>query len=54
MIEAKYAEIRDLINKGTLRAVLRAKHLDGVNMATVRDVLATNSREDKAEKNKAR
>ena len=49
MIEAKYAEIRDLVNRGTFRAVLRTELPDGANLITARYVLAIKSDEDKEE-----
>ena len=49
MIEAKYAEIRDLINTGTFRAVLRTELLDSANLTTARHFLAIKSDEDKEE-----
>ena len=54
MIEAKYAEIRDLIKRGTFRAVLRAELSDSANLITSRYVLAIKSEENKEERNKAR
>ena len=54
MIEAKYAEIRDLVNKGTFRAFLRTELPDGANLITARYVLAIKSEEDKKELYKAR
>ena len=42
MIEAKYAEIRDIGTRGTFRAVLRTELLDGAYIITARYVLAIN------------
>ena len=54
MIEAKHAEIRDLVIRGTLRAVLRTKLPDGENLITAKYVRAIKSDEDKEERDKAR
>ena len=54
MIEAKYAEIRDLINRGTFRAILRIELPNGANPITERYFLAIKSEEDKEERNKER
>ena len=54
MMEIKYAEIRDLVNRDTFRAVLRTELLDGANLITARNVLTTKSDEDKGEQYKAR
>ena len=54
IIKSRYAEIRDLVSKDILRAILRAKLPDGANMITVRFVLAKKSGEDKEERYKAR
>ena len=54
MTEARYAEIRDLINRGTFRSVLRAELPDGANLITARYVLAIKSDEDKEERYKER
>ena len=40
MIEAKYAEIRDISNRGTFRAVLRTELPDGENLTIARYVLS--------------
>ena len=53
-IEAKYAEIRDLVNKDAFRAVLRTQLPDGENLITARYVFAIKSDEDKEERYKAR
>ena len=53
-IEVKQDEIRDLISRGTFRAVLRTEHLDGANMITAGYVLAIKSEEDKEDIHKAR
>ena len=47
MIEAKFAEISDLINRGTFRAILRIEVPDGANMITARKVFSTKSDQDK-------
>ena len=54
MNEAKYAEIRDLGNRGTFRAVLRAEMPDSTNLITARYDRAINSDENKHERYKAR
>ena len=54
MIEAKYAEIRDLINRGTFRAILRTELPYGANLIIARCFLAIKSDEDKEERYKAR
>ena len=54
MLEAKYAEIRDMVNRSTFRAVLRAEFPDGTNLITGRHVLAIKSDEDKEERYQAR
>ena len=46
MIEAKYAEIRDLFDRGTFRDVLRTEFPDGASLITARFVLAIKSDED--------
>ena len=53
MIDTKYAEIRDQINRGTFRAVLRAKLPYAASLMTARHVLAIKSDEDKGERYKA-
>ena len=40
MIEAKYAEIRNLIIRGTFRSVLRTELPDGANLITARHALS--------------
>ena len=54
MKEAKLAEVRDLINRGTFRTVLRTELPEGANRMTVRYVLAIKSSEDKEDRYKAR
>ena len=54
MIQDKYAEIRDLVNGGTFRAVFRAELPDGTNLITTRHALAIKSDEDKEERYKTR
>ena len=54
IIEAKYTEVRDLVNKGTFRDVLRAEPLDGVNLITTRYALAVKPNKDKEERYKER
>ena len=54
MIEAKYAEIRDLVNRGIFRAALRTEIPDSANLITARYILAIESDEDKEERYKAR
>ena len=49
MIETKYAEILDLISRGTFQAALRTELSDNANIITVRYVLAINSTDDKKE-----
>ena len=51
---SKYAEIRDLDNRGTFRAVLKAELPDSVNVITARYVFAIKTDEDKEEWYKAR
>ena len=46
MIEAKYAGIRDLVNRGNYRAVLRTELSDGEILITARNVFAIKSDED--------
>ena len=53
MIETKYAEVRDLISRGTLRAVLGTELPDCANLITARYVLDIKSDEDKKERYKA-
>ena len=53
MMDAKYAKIRDLINRGTFRAVLRIELHECENMITTRYVLRIKSNEDKEERYKA-
>ena len=53
IIEAIYTEIRDLISRDTLRAVLRAVLPDSANVVTAIYVLAIKSSEDKEERYKA-
>ena len=50
MIEVKFAQIINLINRGTLRAALRAELPGGSNKITARCVLANKSNKDKEEK----
>ena len=52
--ESKYAEIRDMVNGGNFRAVLRTKLPDGANLITAIYVLSIKSDKDKEEKYKAR
>ena len=54
MMKAKQSEIRDLINRGTFRAVLRTEFPNGANMITVRYVLVIKSEEDNGDRYKAR
>ena len=54
MIGANYAEIRDLINRGIFRAVLRTELPDGANLIVARFFLAIKSDEDKEERYKER
>ena len=54
MIEAKYAEILDLVNRCTFRAVFIAELPDGANLITVRYVVSIKSDEYKEERYKAR
>ena len=54
MIEAKYAEIRDMVNRGTFRAVLKTELQYYANLITARYVLAIKSDEYKEERYKAR
>ena len=54
IIEAKYSEIRDLINRGNFLAVLRTELPDGTNLITAGYVLAIKSDEDKEERYKRR
>ena len=49
MMEAKYAEIRELDNRGTFRAVPGAELQDGESLITVKCVLAIKSDEGKEE-----
>ena len=49
MIESKYAEIRDMVNSGTFRAVLRTELPDDANLIAARYILAVKSDEDKEE-----
>ena len=49
VIEAKYALIRYLVNRGTFRVVLRAELPDGTNLIQTGYVLAIKSDEDKEE-----
>ena len=53
MIEAKYAEIRDIVNRGIFRAVLRAELPYGANLITERYMLSIKSDEDKEDRCKA-
>ena len=46
MTEAKYAERRDLVNRGTFRAMIRKELPDGTNLITARYVLVIKSDED--------
>ena len=46
MIEAKYAEIRNLVDIGTFRAVLQTEFPDGVNMITARYILSIKYNKD--------
>ena len=50
MIETKYDEIRDLINRGTFRAFLWTYLTDGTNLRTARYDLAIKSDEDEEER----
>ena len=54
MIEAKYTEIRDLVNRTTFRAVLRTELPDGANLVSERYVFAIKSDKNKEEQYKAR
>ena len=54
MMEAKYAGMRDLINRGTFRADLITRLTDVANLITARYVLAIKSEEDKEERYKER
>ena len=50
MIEAIYAEIQDLVNRGTFQAFLRTELPDGANLITARYVLSIKSEENKEER----
>ena len=52
--EAKYAEIRDLVNRGTFGTVLKTELPYGANLITARHVISIKSDEDKEERYKAR
>ena len=54
MMKAKQSEIRDIINRGSFRAVLRTELLNVVNMITARYVLAIESEEDKEDRTKSK
>ena len=47
IIEAKYVEIRDLINRGTFRNVLRTELTENTKMITERFILVIKSNKDK-------
>ena len=51
MIESKYEDLRDLGNRGTFQAVLRAEIRDNADLITARYVVRPkNSDEDKEER----
>ena len=50
MIKTKYAEIRDLIDRGTLRAARRTELPDSANLITGDSIIAIKSDEDKEER----
>ena len=54
MIEDKYEDTRDLISRGTFRAVLRTELPGGASMIIARYVLGIKSSEYKEERFKAR
>ena len=54
MKEAKYVEIRELINRDSFRAVLRIELPDSANLRTARSILAIKSDEGKEERYKAK
>ena len=54
MVESKYAETQDLINRGTFRAFFRLELPDYANLIKAKYVLAINSDEDKEEIYKTR
>ena len=53
-IEAKYVEIRDLLNRSTFRAVLSTELPEGANLTKARYNLAVKSDKNKEERYKAR
>ena len=52
MIEAKYAEIQDLVNRGTFRAVLRTELPDSASLIAARYVIGI--KQTKIKKNDTR
>ena len=47
MIVSRYAGIRDMINRGIFRALLRIEQPDSAHMRTVRHMIAIKSNQDK-------